>query len=310
MFCSTIIPTVGRSTLAQAVTSVLNQRFTNDRFEVIVVNDSGAPLPAADWQNAEQVRVINTNSHERSVARNTGAAIAQGQFLHFLDDDDWLLPDALQHLWTLAQSSSAAWLYGSTQLVDQQDKPLIVLQHGLQGICFLQTMAGEWIPLQASLIKAKTFFTIGGFNPLITGPEDIDLLRRMTLYADIAGTSALIACLRWRTESSTTDYHSHPDASRWARERILNTTGVFDRMKASADSGSWYGRLARIYLTSLIWNLRRKHFFTAASRAGSGLASFTLAGPQLFSLDFWQALATAYASDTFARGGQETSTSS
>jgi hypothetical protein len=81
-------------------------------------------------------------------------------------------------------------------------------------------------------------------------------------------------------------------------------------MKASADSGSWYGRLARIYLTSLIWNLRRKHFFTAASRAGSGLASFTLAGPQLFSLDFWQALATAYASDTFARGGQETSTSS
>jgi hypothetical protein len=57
-------------------------------------------------------------------------------------------------------------------------------------------MAGEWIPLQASLIEAKTFFTVGGFNPLITGPEDIDLLRRIakdpvdTVLNDVERTPA------------------------------------------------------------------------------------------------------------------------
>jgi len=54
-------------------------------------------------------------------------------------------------------------------------------------------MAGEWIPLQASLIKTKAFFAVGGFNPHISGPEDIDLLRRIALEGDIAGVQALVA---------------------------------------------------------------------------------------------------------------------
>ena len=45
MFSSTVIPTVNRPTLSRAVRSVLQQNFTADDFEVIVVNDSGQPLP-------------------------------------------------------------------------------------------------------------------------------------------------------------------------------------------------------------------------------------------------------------------------
>jgi glycosyltransferase involved in cell wall biosynthesis len=119
MFCSIIIPTIGRDTLARAVASVLNQTLTADSFEVIIVNDSGRPLPPAAWQQHEQVRVLTTNRHERSVARNAGAAIAKGRYLGFLDDDDWLLPDALSHFWELAQQKpTAVWLYGGIQIVD------------------------------------------------------------------------------------------------------------------------------------------------------------------------------------------------
>src|SRR5215207_1476426 len=117
MLCSVIIPTVGRSTLTRAVKSVLMQSPPASDFEVIVVNDSGVPLSEADWQKSNQVQIINTNRRERSVARNTGAAIAKGQYLHFLDDDDWILPEAYQHLLDLSQSSRAKWLYGITQLV-------------------------------------------------------------------------------------------------------------------------------------------------------------------------------------------------
>ena len=108
MFCSTVIPTIGRPTLARSVDSVLGQSFTANNFEVILINDSGQPLPPAGWQRSERVRIINTNRHNRSVARNTGAAIARGRYLHFLDDDDWMLPDAFESLWELASASQAA----------------------------------------------------------------------------------------------------------------------------------------------------------------------------------------------------------
>ena len=96
MFCTSIIPTVGRKTLQRAVQSVLDQNFSADEFEVIVVNDSGSPLPFADWQSSPLVRVIHTDHQERCVARNTAAALAKGTYLHFLDDDDWMLPGALK----------------------------------------------------------------------------------------------------------------------------------------------------------------------------------------------------------------------
>ena len=109
MFCSTIIPTIGRSTLSRAVHSVLNQTFAVDSFEIIVINDSGQPLSGADWQRSEKVQMINTNRRERCFTRNTGAAIAKGRYLHFLDDDDWFLPDALENFWELAQTNNAVF---------------------------------------------------------------------------------------------------------------------------------------------------------------------------------------------------------
>ncbi len=60
MYCSTIIPTIARPTLARAVNSVLSQDFPADEFEVIVINDSGRPLSAEVWQESDQVKVLTT----------------------------------------------------------------------------------------------------------------------------------------------------------------------------------------------------------------------------------------------------------
>ena len=302
MFSSTIIPTVGRVTLARAVNSVLSQSFDKGDFEVIVVNDSGEPLRWQDWQSSNRVQIINTNRRERSVARNAGAAIARGQYLHFLDDDDWLFPDALCHLWQLSQNKQAAWLYGSSELVERNGNKLIQLQHEIHGNCFLQAMAGEWIPLQSSLIEAKLFHQLGGFSAFITGPEDIDLLRRICLYGNVAGTSSLIASIERGESGSTTPYGRHPELSRLAREQILDDRFAFRRMKESATSGYWLGRMSRIYFTSVIWNLRHKRIAIAASRLASGLAVIALSHYRIASGDFWNALLKPYQSPTFARG--------
>lgn len=305
MFCSTIIPTVARPTLARAVESVLSQTFAADDFEIIVVNDSGQALAPGDWERSERVQVINTNRHERSVARNAGAAIARGRYLHFLDDDDWLFPDALEHLWALAQNSEAAWLYGSSQLVDRGGKPILQLHHRISGNAFAHVMAGEWIPLQASFIKADAFFAVGGFDPLLAGPEDIDLLRRMALRCDVEETPELVSYVTRGEEGSTTDYGRHPELRRWARERTLDAPGVLARFRTSADSSYLQGRILRVYVTSLIWNLQHRRLFAGASRGLFGLATFVLAGCHAFSASYWRALINPYENETFIRGLQE-----
>ena len=72
MFCSTIIPTIGRPTLARAVQSVLEQNLTAADFEVIVVNDSEKSLSEEDWQKDERVRVLDA-SRPALAGRQLGA---------------------------------------------------------------------------------------------------------------------------------------------------------------------------------------------------------------------------------------------
>lgn len=302
VFSSTIIPTVGRPTLFRAVESVLSQRNPSFDFEVIVVNDSGKPLPEASWQHSARVQIIPTHQRERSVARNTGAAVATGKYLHFLDDDDWLAPGAFQHFWELSQASDSRWLYGMTQLIDRNEKPTIQLKHNLHGNCFVQVMAGEWIPIQSSLIEKSAFMRIGGFNPRLAGPEDIDLLRRALLEEDVAETPNIVAYVIRGEEGSTTDYQQHAQASRWAREMILETPNAFHRMRSSALSPCWHGRMLRIYLTSSIWNIQHRRLFSAVSRLFSSIACIFTAGSHIVSGDFWKAVAKPYASITFQRG--------
>jgi glycosyltransferase involved in cell wall biosynthesis len=286
-FCSTIIPTINRSSLSNAVCSVLDQAFSAADLEVIVVNDSGQPLPDMDWQHCERVRVIDTNRRERSVARNTGAAIARGKYLHFLDDDDLLLPGALNAFWKLHQENEAAWLYGSYQTVDNDGILVEEFHPGITGNISALLVAGESIPLPASLLQTNAFFAAGGFDPNLSYAEDRDLGRRISLSGDVAWISAVVAQLRVGEVSSTSDWSKKAVNDRWGREKALSTQKAFARVRASANSHYWHGRVSRAYFASAAWNLKRRNILTAMSRITAGLA---FGGRHTFSAEFWGGL--------------------
>lgn len=301
MFCSTIIPTIGRATLSRAVCTVLDQELA-DEFEVIVVNDSGQPLPEAEWQQSPRVKIIHTNRRNRSVARNAGASLATGRYLHFLDDDDWMLPGAFQSFWELSSSSEAAWLYGPFRLVTNLGDTIAEVYPEEVGNCYVQVLSWEWIPIQASLIRSEAFFAVGGFTAL--GPfsrvfQDVDLARKIGRYYDMAPTARLVANIRAGDADSTTNYADMFLVNRQSREMALDTPGAFTRMRASArasagatiaDTDYWRGRIVYTYLASLQWNLQRRRFSSAASRACYALAGSILAGSSLFSTRFWRGL--------------------
>lgn len=101
---SVIVPTYKRAdSLPRAVDSVLNQTYPN--VEVIVVDDND---PDTEWRKATsklmerystdaRVRYIKHECNKNgSAARNTGMLAAKGDYLCFLDDDDYYLPQKIE----------------------------------------------------------------------------------------------------------------------------------------------------------------------------------------------------------------------
>jgi len=290
LFCSTVIPTVNRPTLSAAVESVLSQQ-PRAGAEVIVVNDSGAPLPPMSWQSSRGVSVLTTGRHERSVARNAGAAVARGRYLHFLDDDDLLLPGALTALETLSETvdNSGVWLYGDYRTVDREGDFLAEFRPGLVGNIFAMLVAGESIPFQASLLRTSAFFRAGGFwqDPAIVGVEDRELGRRLALLGTVAYTPVTVATIRVGENGSTTNWATIAEGDRLGREQALSRSRAFARARESASSCYWRGRVARAYLASGGWNLRRGRFGTCTQRTAAAAA---IGAPALPAPSFWRGL--------------------
>lgn len=113
---SVIIPTYKRSDkLSRAVDSVINQTYNN--IEVIIVDDN---IHGDEYSQQLhnyfksitdiRVRLITQNEHiNGAAARNAGIRAADGEFITFLDDDDWIEPVKFEHQLRYLESKGDAW---------------------------------------------------------------------------------------------------------------------------------------------------------------------------------------------------------
>ena len=93
---SVLLPVYNREKyVRQAVDSVLNQSFRD--FELLVIDDGstdGSPEILKSY--GSKITLIQEHNRGPEVARNTAAALAQGEYLVYLDSDDFFLPFALE----------------------------------------------------------------------------------------------------------------------------------------------------------------------------------------------------------------------
>lgn len=96
MLLSVIIPVYRvESTLHRCVESVLSQHVSE--MEIILVDDGSpdsCPQLCDEWAQLDQrIRVIHKANGGLSDARNAGINIATGEYITFVDSDDYLAPD-------------------------------------------------------------------------------------------------------------------------------------------------------------------------------------------------------------------------
>lgn len=122
---SVVIPAFNAAaTLARAIESVRTQSWPVH--EIIVVDD-GSNDATADIarQFGSNVRLIQQANRGVSVARNAGAAAATGDWLAFLDADDWYVPDRIRlHAEWIADDANLDCLTGDYEYHDASDTVL------------------------------------------------------------------------------------------------------------------------------------------------------------------------------------------
>ncbi len=96
-FFSIIIPSYNRAhMLPVAIQSVINQTYHD--WELIIVDDGSTDntKEVVASYNHDRIIYIWQANQERSVARNNGIKNAKGEYVCFLDSDDYYLPDRLK----------------------------------------------------------------------------------------------------------------------------------------------------------------------------------------------------------------------
>lgn len=95
--------------LDECIQSIVNQTYTN--LEIILVDDGSpdkCPQMCDEWAKKDsRIKVIHKQNGGLSDARNAGLDIAKGDFIAFVDSDDWILPAMYERMLSVISKEKA-----------------------------------------------------------------------------------------------------------------------------------------------------------------------------------------------------------
>jgi GT2 family glycosyltransferase len=203
---SVIIPAYNsEATLARAIDSVLAQSYPAQ--EIILVDDGstdGTPDVVARY--GKQLRYIRQDNAGVSRARNHGAQAASGDWLAFLDADDWYYPDRLRlHAEWIQEDAALDFLTGDYEYrradgsliscsMDQHEsgRSLLARANDSQRIVmtvddleeFVADHFGDTHTLSVPRLK---FLELGGYPPGFKVCEDVFFLTKLCAVSQRIG---------------------------------------------------------------------------------------------------------------------------
>lgn len=114
--------------LDKCLESVCHQNLSESDYEIIVINDG------SDDRSREIIEkftvkyphivFINQENQGVSAARNAGLALAKGDYITFIDSDDFIYPDSLPKLLNYILRNDLDILYGSMEHIDEMGNHL------------------------------------------------------------------------------------------------------------------------------------------------------------------------------------------
>jgi glycosyltransferase involved in cell wall biosynthesis len=205
---SVIIPAYNSAaTLARAVESVQSQ--TRPAHEIIVVNDGSSDNTLQIARGfGPAVQTIHQANGGVSVARNHGVEKATGDWLAFLDADDWYYPDRLRwHAELIQRDPGLDFLTGDYEYRDEQGvltgtsmaahtsgQALLERCHGVREVImedleFEPFVADHFGDTHTLSVPRETFLRLGGYPVGFRVCEDVHFLIRLCAVSRRVGVT-------------------------------------------------------------------------------------------------------------------------
>lgn len=209
---SVVVPAYNAAnTIARAIDSVRAQTYL--ACEVIVVDDGSADDTARVVErlavaSSIPVRLIRQRNGGPSAARNAGVQAALGEWVAFLDADDWYLPRRLQvHAEMIGAEPGLDFLVGGFEYVTAEghvtDRSLtrsvlgqrLLTQHGAGGRTAIAGddigafIAEQFSDTRSLSLPRATFLQLGGFPLDLRICEDLVFLLRLAAASRRVGVA-------------------------------------------------------------------------------------------------------------------------
>ncbi len=211
MLLSIIIPVFNvEKYVERCIVSCVNQCIPSCDYEIIAVND-GTKDRSADIVKQlipqyTNLKLINQSNQGLSAARNKGMSIAQGDYIWFVDSDDWISTDCLKDIFYCIKKEkpdgiaicAANWIQGKAirrnSFSEKNFKSGVEMLHRKK----VQTCAPFTIWKRQFLINYQLKFMNGIFH------EDTEFTYRAYYYANQISTIDKICYLVYQNPTSIT----------------------------------------------------------------------------------------------------------
>jgi len=163
----------------KTIESVLKQTYTD--WELIIINDGSPDATEARAQAyaSDRIRVVSQKNSGVSIARNHGIALAKGEYIAFLDADDYWLPNNLSDKIALFEKyPDADFVFSNFYIGDEN---LVIREKGPEGTDenmlenYLYWKRAVIPGASSNLLVRKTCFDSGlRFDPQFSTAADQD----------------------------------------------------------------------------------------------------------------------------------------
>lgn len=204
--------------LEEAIASVMGQ--THRDLELIVIDDGSTDgsveiARRLARESTRPIRVLEQDHAGPYPARNLGAALSTGEFLAFLDADDYWSEDCLERLHRALAGSQAVLAYCGWQKVGKASRasaPYVPpdYESGDKLSGFLK--GGSPWPIHAALLRRSVFEEVGGFSARMPIVMDYDLWLRVGVTRPIVRVPEVLAYYRFHD-------HGQISARQWPQAR-------------------------------------------------------------------------------------------
>ncbi len=181
--------------LPETINSILYQDYPS--IEIVVVDDGSTDNTAEVIKLFPDVKYHYKQNEGLAKGRNTGINLCKGDYVLFLDADDWLLPGAIRiNAQFLNENTKLAFVSGGHISVDEQNNIKSIYKVKVPENHFKKLLEFNYIGMHATVMYRKWALEFYPFDGNLSGCDDYDSYLGVAAHYPVMHHTQLLAAYR------------------------------------------------------------------------------------------------------------------